>query len=129
MTGGRPERGAAIVDFALISALTTLVFVAIVQIAIVVHVRNTLIDCAADGARYGALADRTPATGASRTRELITADLSGAYARDVTARTELVAGVPTIAVTVRAPLPLLGLIGGARVLTVVGHALLESPAA
>jgi hypothetical protein len=117
------------VDFALISALTTLVFVAVVQIAIVVHVRNTLIDCAADGARYGALADRTPATGAARARELITADLSGAYARDVTAHAELVAGVPTIAVTVRAPLPLLGLVGGGRVLTVVGHALLESPGA
>ena len=52
------ERGAAVVDFVLIGALLTLLFLAIVQLTLVLHVRNTLIDAAASGARYGTLADR-----------------------------------------------------------------------
>jgi len=54
----RPERGAAVVDFVMVGALTTVFFLAVVQLALVLHVRNTLIDAAASGARYGTLADR-----------------------------------------------------------------------
>jgi Flp pilus assembly protein TadG len=116
------EQGAAIVDFALVGALLTLLFVAVLQFAIVVHVKNTLVDCASAGARYGALADRSPSQGAQRTRELITADLGSAYASDVTAGHERQAGLDTVVVRVRAPLPLVGLLGAGRVMTVEGHA-------
>ena len=47
------------VDFVLVGALLTLFFLAIVQLTLVLHVRNTLIDAAASGARYGTLADRS----------------------------------------------------------------------
>ena len=91
----------------------------------VLHVRNTLIDCAADGARYGALADRGPADGAARARALISQDLSGRYAEHVDAGYENVDGLDTVVVRVSAPLPVLGLVGAGRVLTVSGHALAE----
>lgn len=119
------DRGSAVVDFTLVGALVTLVFVAVVQLAVVLHVRNTLVDCASDGARAGALADRDPQAGAARARELIAADLSPAYARSVTAGVETFDGVPTVVVRVRAPLPLVGLLGAGRVLNVSGHAVVE----
>jgi hypothetical protein len=102
-------------------------FVAVVQFAVVLHVRNTLVDCAGEGARYGALADRAVEDGAQRTRELIVADLGPAYAQEVTAGRRWYAGREVVAVRVRAPLPVAGLLGAGRVLTVEGHALPESP--
>jgi len=123
----RAEGGAAVVDFVLVGALLSLIFVSLVQFAVVLHVRNTLIDCAAQGARFGALADRSPADGVARTRELITQDLSARYAADVVADRERVDGLDTVVVRVRAPLPLVGLLGAGRVLTVSGHAQLERP--
>ena len=68
-----------------------------------------------------------PRAGAARARELIAADLSPAYARSVTAGVETFDGVPTVVVRVRAPLPLVGLFGAGRVLTVSGHAVVEGP--
>jgi hypothetical protein len=121
------DQGAAVVDFVLVGTLVTLVFVGLVQLAVILHVRTTLIDCAGDGARYGALADRTPADGVTRARQLITEDLSATYAQDVQAGTEQFDGLPTVYVRVRAPLPVIGLLGAGRMLTVTGHALQEGP--
>ncbi len=115
------EDGAAIVDFVLVGALLTLVFVAVVQLATVLHVRNTLVDCASEGARYGAFADRTPQDGAQRTRDLIAASLSPRFAGDVRARHVQVDGLQTLEVTVAAPLPVIGLLGPSGVLVVSGH--------
>lgn len=114
-------------DFTLVGALLTLLFVAVVQFALVLHVRNTLVDCASSGARYGALADRSPSAGAQRTRELIAADLSPAYASEVTAGREPYAGLDTVVVRVRGTLPLIGLFGVGGNLSVEGHAAVERP--
>jgi Flp pilus assembly pilin Flp len=119
------DAGAAVADFALVAGLVTLVFVAVVQLAVVLHVRNTLVDCASEAARYGALADRDPAAGARRARQLISADLSPDYAGDVTAARETFDGLDTVVVRVRAPLPVIGLLGFGRSITVVGHAVPE----
>lgn len=119
------ERGSAIVDFVLVGALTSLLFAAVLQLALVQHVRNTLVDCAAEGARYAALADRSEEDGAERTRALVTAALSADYAQDVTARRAEVDGLDVVEVRITAPLPVAGLLGPARGLTVVGHALAE----
>lgn len=127
MPGQRRDSGAAAVDFVLVGALLTLVFVGIVQLGTVLHVRNTLVDCAAEGARYGAFADRTPRDGAQRTRELIEMSLSDRYARDVRAGHADVAGVRTVEVRVTAPLPVIGLLGPSGLLTVTGHGVEESP--
>lgn len=113
------------VDFVLVGALLTLVFVGVVQLAVVLHVRNTLVDCASEGARFGALADRTPADGAARTRELIGLSLSPRYADDVTATTTTVDGVAVVQVRVRSPLPVIGLLGPDRGLDLTGHGVQE----
>lgn len=115
------DSGSAVVDFVMVGALLTLLFVGVVQLAVVLHVRNTLVDCASEGARYGAFADRMPADGAARARELIGLSLSDRYADDVTATTTVLDGVPVVEVTVRAPLPVIGLLGPASAITVTGH--------
>jgi len=116
------ERGSAIVDFVLVGALLTLFFMSIVQLMLVLHVRNTLVDAASSGARYGALSDRTSLDARARTAELIGAALSGDFARDVTSTEITIDGIRTLEVTVRAPLPVVGLIGPAQTLEVKGHA-------
>ncbi|MCT9870176.1 TadE/TadG family type IV pilus assembly protein [Paenarthrobacter aurescens] len=118
------ERGSAVVDFVLVGALLTVFFMAIVQLTLVLHVRNTLIDAAASGARYGALADRTPADARARTTELIAMALNQDFARDVASSVTTDDGVRTLEVTVKAPFPIVGLVGPGGVMEVKGHAAL-----
>ncbi|MCV2393747.1 pilus assembly protein [Actinotalea sp. M2MS4P-6] len=120
------ERGSAVVDMVLVGALTTLLFAAVLQLALALHVRATLVDCAAEGARYGALADRSPEQGAARAAELATMSLNAAYAHDVSARRAELDGLAVVEVDITAPLPVLGLLGPST-LTVSGHALAELP--
>lgn len=114
-------------EFALVGSLLTLLFLAVVQLAVVIHVRNTLIDCAGEGARYGALADSSPEAGAQRARELIGADLDPAYASEVIAGRERHADLDTVVVRVRAPFPVVGLFGVGQAIEVQGHANAERP--
>lgn len=120
------ERGAAPVEFVLVSALLTLLFLGVVQLGIALHVRNVLVASASEGARYGANADRTDADGAAKTRELITSALDASYAGDVTPSQTLVDGAPVLVITVRARLPLVGLWGPHGVVQVRGRALEEA---
>ncbi len=124
----RGESGAALPEFVAVAALVTLVFAALLQLAYALHVRTVLVDCVAEGARYGALADRTPQDGAARARELITGALSPRYARSVSATVVDVAGVSAVEVTAEAPLPVVGLLGTAATVTVHGHGALPAPA-
>nr|WP_028048931.1 TadE family protein [Cellulomonas sp. URHD0024] len=127
MTGSTAQDGSAIVDFALVGALVTVLFVGVLQLTIVLHVRNTLIDSASEGARYAAQSGHVPADGAARTRELVGQSLADSYTHGVTATTTRIDGLDEIEVEVVAPLPLLGLLGPAGSLTVQGHALAETP--
>lgn len=113
------------VEFVLVSVLLVTLFLAVVQLALALHVRNTLVAAAAEGARYGANADRDSADAVSRTREVIATSLSPSFAGDVTAGYEDVGGVPTVVVEVRTTLPLVGWLGPDRALVVRGHALDE----
>jgi hypothetical protein len=100
-------------------------FLAIVQLTLVLHVRNTLIDAAASGARYGTLADRNAADARGRTGELIGMALNGDFAKDVTTSEVTFQGIRVLEVTVRAPLPVIGLIGPREALEVKGHAAIQ----
>lgn len=110
------------VDFVLVSILLVTLFLGVVQLGVVLHVRNTLVAAAAEGARYAANADRDPAEGAQRTREIVTASFGDAFVQQVDAGFEDVAGTPTVVVEVRATLPLVGLLGPSSTLVVRGHA-------
>ncbi|MGB7817527.1 MAG: TadE family protein [Ornithinibacter sp.] len=122
----RPERGAAVADFALVSSLVLVIFLAVFQLGLALHTRNTLISCASEGARYGARADAVPGQGIARTQSLVTASLSPRYARAVSARQVTVAGVRVVEVRVVAPVPVIGLLGPEDRLDVVGRAFVES---
>ncbi|GAA4976670.1 hypothetical protein GCM10023225_16970 [Kineococcus glutinatus] len=106
-------------------ALLTVLFLLVVQAGLVLHVRATAVDCASEGARFGALAGSSPAAGAERTRQLLRTSLSPRYAEDVSAGVVDAGGVPTVEVRVRAPLPVVGLVGVGRALDVRGHAVQE----
>ena len=122
------EGGAATVEFALVSVLATALFLAVVQVGVAVHVRNTLVASAAEGARYGAAETRTPQDAAQRTHDVIVASLSEAYADDVDGSYEIADGVRMVVVRVSAPLPVFGLVGVTGDLTVEAHALAEGSA-
>ena len=64
----RTERGAAVVDFVLVLVVVVPLFLGIFQVALVLHVRNTLTAAASEGARYAATVDRPVEAGAARTR-------------------------------------------------------------
>jgi Flp pilus assembly protein TadG len=119
------DAGSAPAEFVLVGALLTVVTLAVMQLGLALHVRNTVIDAAAEGARFAALAGNTPADGAERTRDLIEHALGTSYAADVRAGRADVIGAPGTVVTVRTPLPLLGLVGIDNGLEVSGHAALE----
>jgi Flp pilus assembly protein TadG len=126
MRPARDERGAATADFAMVSVLVVVVFLAVLQIGLALHTRNLLISCASEGARMGARADAVPGQGVARTQALISASLSARYARSVTSRETAVGGVRVVEVRVVAPIPVLGLLGPDDRLDVVGRAFLES---
>lgn len=122
----RDQRGSAVVEFTLVSVLLTTLALAVVQLALALHVRNTVLDAAAEGARFAALADNTLADGEERTRLLITTALGGDYARHVTGSYGNYAGFSSAEVHVTTPLPLAGLLGPDRAMEVVGRAAVES---
>ena len=122
----RDERGSAVVDFALVSLVLVPLVLGLIQVGLVLHVRNTLAAAATEGARYGATIDRSPADGAARTRRQIDDALAARFAQDVSARRESVGGVATVVVTVHADVPPLGLWGPGVGLTVTGHGVQET---
>ena len=121
----RDESGSAVAEFVMVSALLTLLTLAVLQLGLALLVRNTLVDAAAEGARFGALADNSPRDGVDRTIDLISTALGDSYARDVTATSGSYLGQPAMIVTVRATLPLVGLLGPSG-LEVSGHAAVET---
>ena len=123
---GRDERGAAIADFAMVSVLVVVLFLAVFQLGLALYTRNLLVSCASEGARMGARADAAAGQGVSRTQALITQSLSPRYARHVSSRETVVDGVRVVEVRVVAPVPVLGLLGPDDRLDVVGRAFLEA---
>jgi Flp pilus assembly protein TadG len=119
------ERGSAVVDFVLVMVLLVPIVLGIVQLGLVLHVRNTLTAAASDGARAGAAFDAGPADAVQRTRELVATALADSFARDVSASETVLDGVPTMEVVVAAEVPALGILGPVVSLRVDGHAVKE----
>ncbi len=122
--GPRGQDGSAVVDFVLVGALVTLIFVALLQLTLALHVRNTVTDAASSAARYGALGDRTPEDAMERARTLIAGALGPGYVQEVSVGVESLDGVEILNVSISAPLPVLGLFGPPRSLEVTGHAVI-----
>ena len=119
------ESGSAVVDFVLVVVVLVPLFLGIIQVALVLHVRNTLTSAASEGARYAATVDRPPDAGIAKTRQQIAGAIAERFASDVTAAQVVVQGAPGIRVDVRAEVPALGLWGPGVPLEVSGHAIEE----
>jgi Flp pilus assembly protein TadG len=123
------DRGAAVVEFTLVSTLLVFLFLGVLQVGLVLHTRNVLIAAAQEGARFAANADRTPADGVARTREAI----AGSLGRDLATRmqvsvapaTAAAGGAPVVGISVTGPLPFVFAPAGPLRITVQGHALAE----
>ncbi|WP_249423784.1 TadE/TadG family type IV pilus assembly protein [Nocardioides coralli] len=114
-------------DFVLVLVVLIPLFLGVLQVGLVLFVRNTLANAAAEGARHAAAFDRDLADGERRTREQVGAAVSGRFARHVDVRTVSLGGQLTVEVVVHASVPALGIGGPAIGLDVVGHAVEEAP--
>ncbi len=118
------ENGSAIAEFVFISTLIALLCTGVFQLAFALHVRNTLVDSAGEGARYAALHGSSLEAGVARTHMLITAALPEKFASDISASTTFVDGAAIVSIHVRSPLPLFGVLGP-QVVTSTGRAMVE----
>ena len=124
--GLRGEEGTAPAEFVMVGALLTVLTLTVIQLGLALLVRNTVLDAAAEGARYAALADNGLSDGVARTQDLIRTALGAGYATHVSAAYGTYLGANAAVVTVRTPLPLIGLVGIDGGLEVVGHAAVET---
>jgi Flp pilus assembly protein TadG len=120
------DRGSSPVEFVLVGTLLTLLTLGVLQFGLTVYVRNVVHDAAVEGAHQAALADTTLAEGAERTRRIVARTVGAQYAADVDVRETTALGRPAVEITVRAPLPLVGLLGLPRLMEVSAHAPVES---
>ncbi|WP_245637376.1 TadE family protein [Actinomyces vulturis] len=119
------ERGSAVVDFVLVSTLVIAVALALMQIALGLHVRTVLIDAAGEGARRAALVGGTVEEAEQRVRTLSNLALRDDYVDIVNVRRVEVDGLTLVDVEVVAPFPLIGFFGPEGTLHVHGHAVDE----
>ena len=124
-SGRRTQAGSAVVDLVLVLVVVVPLLLGVLQVALVLHVRNTLTAAASEGARYAATADRPLEAGAVRTREQIAHALASRFARDIAVAPATVAGATGVRVRVVAEVPPLGLWGPAVRLVATGHAVEE----
>ena len=122
----RAEHGAAVVDFVLVSLVLVPLVLGLVQVALVLHVRNTLTAAATEGARYAATVDRQPQDGVARTRRQIADALADRFADQISGADVVVDGVSAVEIRVHATVPPLGVWGPGVSLDVAGHAVREA---
>ena len=105
--------------------LVPLVF-GIAQVALVMHVRNTLVAAASDGARSAAMLGSGTDAARDRAREVIGTTLADRYAESIEARESVVDGVVVVEVRIRADVPPLGLWGPRVPVSAEGHAVRQA---
>ena len=121
----RSQRGSAVADFALVAVVLVPMFFAVLQLALIWHVKSTLTAAASQGAGLGASYLHTPAQGAARTRAVISQTFGGRFERSVSAHATRVDGQPGVEVDVTARVPVLVFWGPTIRVAVSGHAIRE----
>lgn len=119
------ERGAAVVDFVLVLLVLLPLVLGILQLALVLHVRNTLASAAAEGARHAAVAGSSAPAGQAKVEELVDGALSQEFVRSVSVLPASVGGAPGYEAVVEADVTVLGLGGPSVHVQVAGHAVAE----
>jgi Flp pilus assembly protein TadG len=114
----RGDRGAAVVEFVLVSVPLLFLLLVVLQVAVYMHVRNVVAASAAEGARYGANADRASADGGPFAEQVLGRGLSvrsAARIRCAAAEVAGAGGTVLVAVSCRGSVPTL--------LSALGHLL------
>ncbi|WP_431799879.1 TadE/TadG family type IV pilus assembly protein [Microbacterium kunmingense] len=106
--------------------MLTALTLAVLQLGLGIYVRNVVHDAAVEGAYHAALADTSLRDGVDRTSQIVTRTVGAAYAGDIAVAETSALGYPAVEVTVRAPLPVIGLIGLPGAMEVSAHAPVES---
>lgn len=98
------------VGHVLVSILVLAFVGVLLQVTLALHVRNVAIDAAWRGAQFAARDNVSAAEGIARTKQILTADLGGAYAQNVTSFTQVdpVTGGEMVGIEVLAPVPVIG---------------------
>ncbi|WP_425558471.1 TadE/TadG family type IV pilus assembly protein [Kribbella ginsengisoli] len=122
----RGERGAAVVEFVMVSMLVVPLFLGVLQVGLFLYVRNTITAAASEGAHYASVINREPGDGEARTRELIDGVVRNELIDSVEGQATDVDGQPGVLVVVKAHMPPLGLWGPGISFTVEGHAVKET---
>lgn len=118
----RDERGAAVPEFVLVLVVLVPLVFGIAQVALVMHVRNTMTAAASDGARAAAGLDGSIDDARIRARDVLSTTLADRYAEGVTARETRVDGMTAVEVRVSGSVPPLGLWGPRVEVDAVGRA-------
>ncbi|MGH3744655.1 MAG: TadE family protein [Mycobacteriales bacterium] len=118
------ECGAAVVEYVLVSILLVIVFLAVVQIALVIHTRDVLVADAAEGARTAALRDSGLSAGERACTELVRHAVGGVAQAPCSGSYEGLAP-RLVRMRVSASVPLLFVPGGHVRLDVSARALRE----
>ncbi|MGB5953769.1 MAG: TadE family protein [Ornithinimicrobium sp.] len=125
LTALRSDRGSAVAEFVMVSAVVSLMFATVLQLGYALHVHNTATAHVIEGAREGARSGSSTDQGVARTRELLGTTLPGRYGTQVTSNRTVVGGVEVVQVSARLPVPLLGPLGPPGSMTVTGQAFAE----
>ena len=121
------DRGSSTVEFTGVSALVVIVALAVMQVAVIAHVRAIVIDSAIAGAAFGSLADSTLAAGINRTEQLLNIGIASDLIDSVSGRVGSVGGLPVTVVTVAYRVPAFALWVPAVSDTVSARAFVEQP--
>ncbi|TQK19878.1 TadE-like protein [Microbacterium sp. SLBN-154] len=113
-------------EFVLVGVMLTALTLGVLQLGLGIYIRNVIHDAAVEGAYHAALADTSLLDGAERTSQIVTRTVGAAYADGVVVTETASFGYPAVEVTVRAPLPAIGLIGLPGLMEVKAHAPVES---
>jgi Flp pilus assembly protein TadG len=123
------ERGSAVVDFVLVAVLVMTLLLAVLQVAVYVHVRNVVTASAQEGARWAAAADVPSDAGAGRTVEVVARATSVRTAQGLTCTSAEEAdptGATLVVVRCTGAVPtLLAALGSVLPLSVTGRAIKE----
>lgn len=105
------QRGAAVVEFVLISVLLIFLLFGVIQVAVYYYVRNIVAASAADGARYAATSGMDARSGGPRASRLIADRLTASAAADIrctgASAVDTASGLPVATVHCRGPLRVL----------------------
>lgn len=124
----RSESGAAVVDFVMVLVLLLPIVLGVLQVALVMHVRNTLALAASEGARRAAVAGASPAEGVALARSQWQGAVSDDFVSGVRVEPVVVSGASGYRMVIAARVPALGLGGPAVEFTVSGSAVREPDA-